>query len=114
MTASTVAAIALAEADRLGKILEDKRATGYDRADETTQALLDGIDTANAAAELATDLVNELRAAHKILRIAVSYLNGSERERFVTQVSDAGLDGEGDTTRAAEREALLMRAGAGS
>lgn len=53
-----------------------------------------------------TELADELRKAHGIIRIALNCLEGKARRNFVDDVRAAGLEGEG-VTRANERRTLL-------
>jgi len=63
-----------------------------------------------AAVEAVAELIAELSAAHRIIRIALNTLPPAAKREFLAQVVEAGLDGEG-ITRANEREALLARCG---
>ena len=63
-----------------------------------------------AAIAAVRELIAELSAAHRIIRIALNTLPPAAKREFLAQVVEAGLDGEG-ITRANEREALLARCG---
>lgn len=78
--------------------------------DPMAPALADWLRSMSRVQDAVAELIAELSAAHRIIRIALNTLPPAAKREFLAQVVEAGLDGEG-ITRANEREALLARCG---
>lgn len=86
-----------------------------DSVDATTtdQPTAEPIDEPTAEperADLAPELLAELRAAHQIIRNALALMTLEQKNQLARINADSGIDGEG-ATRANERQALIERAG---
>ena len=65
--------------------------------------------TVTDSAKINQELLDELRAAHRIIRNALQIMTTPQKMEWARANARAGVEGEG-TTRANEREAVIARA----